>query len=406
MGSKNAVASKYSLSFKGKWVWYWKNYIDKNFIAKFNNLSIKDMKINERIPKIFLTKEVKKLNEDIRCGGCGAKAAREILNLALDDLNIKKRDDIVIGLDDPDDASIIKIPNDKLSTISLDFFPPMISDPYLFGQITAHHCLSDLYAMGAEPQSAMAISCLPLWPKHKLSEELKSMLLGSIQVFNNENTQLVGGHTSEAEQCIYGFSVTGLINKDKILSKSNLKKGDALILTKAIGTGTILAANMRAKANASWVDNAIESMLVSNRMSVDIIKKYGGIACTDITGFGLIGHLLEMLERTQLIANLNLENIPILDGADETISKKIISTLQDNNEKFSRYIKNYSEFNKSPNYKLLFDPQTAGGILAGIPEDHVDECLNDLTKNNYTNARRIGTVEEQTNKEEKIYIIK
>ena len=225
-------------------------------------------------------------------------------------------------------------------------------------------------------------------------------------LFNEENTQLVGGHTSEANECIYGFSVTGLIDKDDILAKSKLKKGDILVLTKAIGTGTILAANMRAKAKGLWVDKAIESMLISNRKSVDIIKKYDGNACTDITGFGLIGHLLEMLEKNQLTANINLENIPILDGADETISKKIISTLQDKNEKFSRYIKNCSKFNKSPNYKLLFDPQTAGGMLAGIPKDHVEDCLNDLTKNNYTNARRIGTVKDQTKEEEKICIIK
>ncbi|MBI80216.1 MAG: selenide, water dikinase SelD [Gammaproteobacteria bacterium] len=406
MGGKNAVVSKYSLSFKGKWVWHWKNYIDKNFISKFTNLSLIEMKSDEKIPKIFHTEEVKKLNDDMRCGGCGAKAAKEILNSALDGLNIKKRNDVVIGLDNPDDASIIKTPKGKLSTISLDFFPPMISDPYLFGKITAHHCLSDLYAMGAEPQSAMAIACLPLWPEHKISEELKSMLLGSIEIFNEENTQLVGGHTSEANECIYGFSVTGLIDKDEILAKSKLKKGDILVLTKAIGTGTILAANMRAKAKGLWVDKAIESMLISNKKSVEIIKKYGGTACTDITGFGLIGHLLEMLEKNQLTANINLENIPILDGADETISKKIISTLQDKNEKFSRYIKNCSKFNKSPNYKLLFDPQTAGGMLAGIPKDHVEDCLNDLTKNNYINARKIGTVEEQTKVKEKICIIK
>ena len=406
MGEKKAIASKYSFSIQGKWVWNWKNHIDQKFIAKFSNFLINSMTSNEKIPQILLTEEVKKLSDDIRCGGCGAKATKEILNSSLHNLNIRTRKDVILGLESPDDASIIRVPENKLSVISVDFFPPMLSDPYLFGKITAHHCLSDLYAMGAEPQSAMAIVNLPLWPEKKLSEELESMLLGAIDVFNNENTQLIGGHTSEGEQCIFGFSVNGLIDENKVLNKSKLNKGDALILTKAIGTGTILAANMRAKAKGLWVDKAIESMLTSNRKAVDIIMSHGGTACTDITGFGLAGHLLEMLERKKLKANINLSNIPILDGAEEAISKEIFSTLQNKNENFSAHINDHSKLAQLPSYKLLFDPQTAGGLLAGIPKNQAEGCLNDLANNGYINAKEIGYVVEQINQENKINVIK
>jgi selenide,water dikinase len=392
-GNRYAVASRNFWSAEGEWVWHWKDRIDRRFMRRFQELPNMTEPSTTEVPR-ELSESVKTGREDdgMRCGGCGAKVAADVLSEALRDLEPVDRDDVIIGLDAPDDAAMIAQQSDKVSVLSIDAFRPMVDDPYLFGKITANHCLGDIYAMGAEPQSAMTIATLPVWPEEKLIDELRHMLLGALAVFRESGTALVGGHTSEGAEISLGFSVTGLIERERALHKTGLNDGDALILTKAIGTGTILAADMRAKASGAWVDAALASMLLSNQSAGRILRANGATACTDITGFGLAGHLLEMLGDTKLAATVYLKNLPIIAGALTSVDAGLMSTLQPDNERFGRRIEASDPTREDAAFALLFDPQTAGGLLAGVPGDRVDDCLDELRRDGYTSVARIGEV--------------
>ena len=214
----------------------------------------------------------------MRCGGCGAKVSADVLAAALADIDTVPRDDVVVGLEAPDDAAMISVPANRLSVLSVDGFRPMIDDPWLFGRITANHCLGDVYAMGAEPQAAMTMATLPVWPEEKLVDELRQMLLGALYVFDREGVSLVGGHTGEGTELTLGFTVTGLIEPDRALRKSALQAGDLLVLAKPLGTGTLLAADMRGRIRGRWLQAAIESMLVSCRTAGAVFRRYGAHA--------------------------------------------------------------------------------------------------------------------------------
>jgi selenide,water dikinase len=295
-------------------------------------------------------------------------------------------------LNEPDDAALISVPEGKLSVLSVDAFRPMILDPFVFGQITANHCLGDIYAMGAEPQTALTIATLPVWPQEKLVDELRQMLLGALNVFEKAGTALVGGHTSEGSEISLGFSITGLIEKDRVLHKATLRDGDVLLLTKAVGTGAIMAADMRAKAHGIWVDAALASMLHSNQVAGRILHSHGASACTDITGFGLAGHLLEMLAGSTLGATLDLAALPILHGATESIAAGITSSLQPKNERYSRRLDISDSLAGTPEHSLLFDPQTAGGLLAGVSAANIEACIEELREHGYLATSVVGEV--------------
>jgi selenide,water dikinase len=282
---------------------------------------------------------------------------------------------------------------------SIDAFRPMIDDPYVFGRIAANHCLGDLFAVGAEAQTALAIATLPLWPDAKLVAELRQMLTGAVDVLDASGAALVGGHTSEGAELSLGFAVTGWIARERLLTKTGLRPGDALILTKPLGTGTLLAANMRARAKGRWIDAAIETMLQSNRGAGEILRAHGAAACTDVTGFGLAGHLLEMIgaqsqdarDAANLGVRLDFAALPVLDGAPETIGAGIVSTLHAKNERAASASIG-ARLRGPPLLALLFDPQTAGGLLAGIPLEQAADCVAALRGAGYAGAAVIGRV--------------
>jgi selenide,water dikinase len=393
-GDQCAVASRGIWSAEGRWVWRWKDWIDSRFIRKYQQLpEIAMGKMNLVVSPELLDSAPEKPPKDlIRCGGCGAKVGADVLTTALKDLPIISKNSVIVGLDQPDDAALISVPPGKLSVLSVDAFRPMIPDPYLFGQITANHCLGDLYAMGAEPQTAMTLATLPTWPEKKLIDELRQMLLGALQVFNSEGAALVGGHTSEGIELSLGFSVTGLIEPDQTLRKTTPREGDVLLVTKAMGTGSLLAADMRAKAKGHWIEKAVISMLLSNRAAGNLLGSHGASACTDVTGFGLVGHLLEMLRGSSLGAIIDMSALPVLDGTLQTLSAGLVSTLQPKNERFSQQIENTDEVRQNPMFQLLFDPQTSGGLLASISADKAQRCLKDLIAQGYQSSVIIGRV--------------
>ena len=218
---------------------------------------------------------------------------------ALESIEPFWREDVPEGLGSRDDAAVLEVPPGKSLVQSVDFFPAIVDDPYLFGRIAANHALGDIFAMGAVPQSALAVAGVPFGTAAKSEELLRQMLLGANAVFGEARTNLAGGHTSECPEVALGFVINGLADKDGLLRKRGLRESDVLILTKALGTGVLFAAEMRLAAKGRWIEGAVESMLESSRDAARILREHGAHACTDITGFGLAGHLVEMLEASQ-----------------------------------------------------------------------------------------------------------
>jgi selenide,water dikinase len=330
--------------------------------------------------------------EPMRCAGCGSKVGSTVLDRVLQRLqaegNTVKRDDILLGLDAPDDGAVVQVPPEQLMVHTLDHFRSFIDDPYLFGKIAANHSLSDIFAMGATPQSALAMVTVPYGTDEKVEETLYQLLCGAMQVLQQAQTPLVGGHTAEGSELAFGLACNGLVQCDRLLRKSGMQPGQVLILTKALGTGTLFAADMRYRAKGRWIDGVVESMLLSNREAAEVLREYGVTACTDVTGFGLLGHLVEMVRASGVGVELEIEAIPVLKGARETVGQGILSTLHPQNLRAARWIRNPIEHH--PNYPLLFDPQTSGGLLAAIPANRAEECQHALQALGYKGTRCIG----------------
>ncbi len=396
-GDKYAVASRGDWSVEGRLVWRWKDWIDRRFMRKYDRLP--EMKIEAPVVARGLADRdaLAALSEvAMRCGGCGAKVGATVLTGALHRLAPFQRPDVLIGLDAPDDAAMVTVPPGKALVQSVDFFRAMIDDPYLFGRIAANHALGDIYAMGAEPQSALAIATVPFAVEAKVEDTLSQMMAGADAVLAEAGCALVGGHSGEGAELALGFAVNGLVAPERALRKSGLRPGDVLILTKPVGTGVLFAADMRHRAKGRWIVAALESMQRSNRDAAATLAAHGATACTDVTGFGLVGHLVEMLRASHAGAALDLAAIPLLDGAVETVAAGIFSSLQAENARLRRAIANAEAVANDPRAALLFDPQTAGGLLAGIPADRAEACLAALRAGGDIAAAILGTVTEAT----------
>ncbi len=381
-GEKYAVAARPGIAAEGAWVWRWKEWIDRHFMRKFNELPEMDEagegpRVASGLADEAALKEISALA--MRCGGCGAKVGATVLTRALASIEPAARPEVLVGLHDPDDAAIIEPPPPgKLLVQTVDFFRAFIDDPYVFGQIAANHALSDIYAMGAEPTTALAIAAVPPGVESKVEEQLYQMMSGAARVLADADTALVGGHTCEGAELALGFAVNGTAERERLLQKKGLIPGNRLILTKPLGTGTLLAADMRGKAKGRWLTGALAAMLQPNLEAAQILFAHGARACTDITGFGLLGHLVEMIKPSGVDVTLDLDAMPLLDGARETAAMGILSSLQPENVRLRRAIRDHAHWSAHPVYPLLFDPQTSGGLLGGVPEENADACLDAL----------------------------
>ena len=343
----------------------------------------------------------------MRCGGCGAKVGATVLSRALASVRPIERDDVLIGLHAPDDAAVVRVPPGKAIVQTVDFFRAFIDDPWLFGRIAANHALGDIFAMGAEAQSATAIATVPPGLESKVEDTVFQMMAGAVSVLNEAGCALVGGHTGEGRELALGFAINGLIDETlaNVMQKGGMQPGDVLILTKPIGTGTLFAAHARLQAAGRWIDAALESMQVSNRAAVPCLTAHGATACTDLTGFGLLGHLVEMTRASGVDAELELSALPLLDGAVDTVAAGILSSLQPANVRLRRALRDPEAFVDHPRYPLLFDPQTAGGLLASVPAEAVDSCLAELRGLGYPQAVRVGRILAQGEALEPIRLI-
>lgn len=373
-GGRHAVASRGFFFASGKWVWHWKDFIDRRFMARFIPKPMQD------------TRESGGNDEPMRCGGCGAKIGSGILHDVLTQLKIQSRPDVAGALGD--DAAIINLPANTQWLQSVDFFRSFIDDPYLLGRIAAIHSLGDIYAMGGTPHSALVTAVIPYGSAAIMQEKLLHLMQGVLTTLDQENTALIGGHSGEGPEMAVGLTVNGILVSGYAFTKSGLKPGDALILTKPIGSGVLLAANMAARCEGSWLDQALATMLQSNRAAAAILRSYPVRGCTDVTGFGLLGHLQEMLTASRCSATVSLDAIPVMEGAQPCSAQGIRSTLYPYNQQAGRCQLNSGSH---ASYDLLFDPQTAGGLLAGVPAASVEECLRKLREAGYA-AASIGVV--------------
>jgi selenide,water dikinase len=403
-GDRYAVGSRGAIGFAGQWVWRWKDRIDRRFMRQHNQFAPMRDKAAPKSQNSALAltqEEAMQLNSAIamRCGGCGAKVGASVLSQALAGLEPVQRDDVLIGLHAPDDAAVMRVPPGKATVHTVDFFRSFIDDPYLFGKIAANHALGDIFAMGAEAQSATAIATVPPGLDDQVQALLAQMMGGAVEVLNEAGCALVGGHTAEGRELALGFAINGLVDADLrgVMRKGGMRAGDVLILTKPLGTGTLFAAHTRLAARGRWIQNALSSMQLSSRLASRCLLAFGASACTDVTGFGLLGHVVEMARPSGVDVCIQLSALPLLDGAQECVAAGIVSSLERANTRLRSAVFNQQQFVQHPRYPLLFDPQTAGGLLASVPPEKAGACVAALRGLGYLQATAIGQVLPQGN---------
>ena len=374
-GDGRAVASHGGWAAEGAWLWRLKQWIDRRWMRRYCDLP---------------AMAVDGGDEAMRCGGCAAKVPADILGRVMTRLAPAATDNVPIGLSAPDDAALVSFPGAPPLLQTVDFFRAMVDDPYLFGRIAATHALGDIYAMGGMPETALAIAALPPARPAITEHDLFHMLKGGGDVLAAAGATLIGGHSAEGLEMALGFAVTGRTRPGRLLRKGGLRPGDRLILAKPLGTGVILAAEMRGRAPGRVVAQAIETMLQSAAASSWIFTAHGATACTDVTGFGLLGHLLEMLRASEMDARLDPTAIPALDGALDLLAEGLASSLHASNLSALAALADADP--AAPLAALLIDPQTAGGLLAGVPVDRARSCLGELRDMGY-GAAEIGIVD-------------
>jgi len=406
-GDRYAVASRGEWSMEGAWLWRMKDWIDRRFMIRFNELPDMQEDAGPELASGVADQEaIRELSTlAMRCGGCGAKVGSTVLTRVMQRLPVTRRDDVVLGIDAPDDATVLAVPPGRLLVQSVDYFRAFIDDTYTFGRIAANHALGDLFAMGAEAQSALAIATVPYGRERVVEESLYELLAGALAVLHPSGAVLAGGHSSEGVELAFGLTVNGLVDPDAIRRKGGMRPGDALVLTKPLGTGTLFAADMRRKAKGRWIEDAITSMCLSNQVGGECLRRFHATACTDVTGFGLLGHLLEMTRASEVDVVLEVNALPLLDGAAETVAAGILSSLQPQNLRLRRGVANLERAARHPHFPLLFDPQTAGGLLASVPAGQAQACVEELRRLGYPAAVIIGRVEARSDAPEPVRLV-
>jgi selenide,water dikinase len=368
-GDGRAVATRNGWAAEGAWVWRWKDYIDRKWMRMYREAPTTPMQQTAAAPDPRLADaEARRLLADIgmRCGGCGAKVGANALSRVLARLGL-------FGREAADDAAIIEVPAGKALVQSVDFFRTFIDDPYVFGEVAAVHALGDVWAMGAKAHSALALAVVPAAAERLMEEDLFQMLAGARHILDGAGCALIGGHSGEGPEMALGFSVNGVVDPARALRKGGLRPGDKLVLSKPLGTGVIFAAAMRGLARGSSIASALDSMRRPSGKTADDLVANGAHACTDVTGFGLAGHLAEMIRATiePVAVDLSLDALPALDGASGLFARGIASSLQPENLRARHLIDGMDRAAGHAKLPLLFDPQTAGGLLAAVPADAV-----------------------------------
>ena len=274
---------------------------------------------------------------------------------------------VLVGFDHADDAGVYLIAPDQALVQTVDFFTPIVDDPYTFGQIAATNSLSDVYAMAGKPLTSLALVCFP--EKADLAI-LERILAGGLSKMIEAGCTVIGGHSIRDEETKFGYSVTGMVHPKKVLANVGAKQGDSLLFTKAIGTGVISTAIKKGKAEPAWIDAAVRSMTTLNKRAAEVITA-GDLrvnAMTDVTGFGLIGHAREMVLASDVSISISAGRVPLIEGALDCVRARFIPAGLKNNREFAECLVEYDDRVPEDVRALLFDPQTAGGLLISTPD--------------------------------------
>ena len=296
---------------------------------------------------------------------------------------------LIVGFDTADDAGVYRLRDDLAIVQTLDFFTPIVDDPYDYGRISALNSINDVWAMAGTPITAMAITCFP--KKGVDPAILGEIMRGGLETINKYGVSLIGGHSVDNEQIMFGYSVTGVIDPNKVATNSGARPGDVIILTKPIGTGVISTGIKKARAADSIVAGSVETMLTPGKYAAEAMREFGVKGATDVTGFALMGHTWEMACASKVTIEIDAPAVPLLEGALELASAGMLTSGDKTNRE---YVGSDVEIDPSVDenlVKLLFDPQTAGGMLIAIAEAKSAALLAALKKN-YPHARIIGRV--------------
>ena len=335
-------------------------------------------------------KQTVRLTAQVRAGGCASKLSPAVLERVLSKLPKQTNANVLVGFETADDAGIYKLSSTQALVQTVDFFTPMVDDPYTFGQIAATNALSDVYAMGGIPISALAILG---YPEDGDFDTLAAIMAGGLSKMVEANCAVIGGHSVKDPEMKFGYAVTGLIHPDRVLRNHGAQVGDLLFLTKPLGTGVITTALKRGSAEESWINAAVKSMTTLNKNAALAISgaNLAVHAMTDVTGFGLAGHAREMALASGVALEFKAANIPLLPGAIQCIQARTIPAGLLANRDFAECVVDAQSAVDPDLLTLLFDPQTAGGLLISLAENEAAE-LERITGEAGTPAVRIGKV--------------
>lgn len=401
-GGGEALAVRGPIALHGGWADRLKHYIDQKFMDKFQKLpDMTEAGAAARANHELRAEVADQIPDPMRCGGCGGKLAAQPLQRVLARLPVQRHADLVLGMGD--DAAQLRLDTSAAGQLLLtvDGLSTFIEDPYRFGRIATHHAVNDILAMGGKPVAALALATIPVMSEALVEQDLYLLLKGVVEVLDEYGAVLAGGHSAEGPDLALGLTVTGYPGA-RALHKQGLQAGQRLILTKALGTGALLAADMRGRLSSSHLQSTLTSMDHANAAAMTTLIASGATAATDITGFGLLGHLAEMLTGSNLGVEVDVDAVGILPGALAVLKQGIASSLQPGNEtvlaQFScedaQGVRLGADLNPSAGLRILCDPQTSGGLLAAVPAAQAQACVAQLREQGYAAAADIGAVIE------------
>ena len=332
-----------------------------------------------------------KLTKLAKCAGCGAKVGAGVLAQLLEGLQVRRDPDLLVGFDRSDDAAVYRVSDDTALVQTVDFFPPIHDDPYTFGQIAATNALSDVYAMGGEPKLALNLLCVP---ESMPRQAVHDLLRGGYDKVYEAGALIAGGHSILDDEPKYGLCVTGFVHPDRVLTNSGAKPGDVLLLTKPLGIGVLTTAAKAGLTSPAGQELAVRLMTTLNKAARDAMVKYRVHACTDVTGFGLLGHACEMAQGSGVSITLRVADVDLIGEAVELASQGILPEGMYRNRSFAEPEVDPGE---TPlcQQDVLYDPQTAGGLLIAVDPADADALYTELQAC-VPSAQRIGAVESYT----------
>ena len=305
-----------------------------------------------------------------------------------------RNDNVLVGFDTADDAGVYLLREDLAIVQTLDFFTPIVDDPFVYGQIAALNSVNDVWAMAGTPLTAMAITCFP--KKGVDPAILGEIMRGGLETLNKYGVTLIGGHSVDSEQIMFGYAVTGVIDPSKIATNAGARRGDAIVLTKPIGTGVISTGIKLGKASAETVTASVETMLTPGRYAAEAMREFGVKGATDVTGFALLGHAWEMAKASKVTIEVDAGAVPLLQGALELAAAGMLTSGNKTNRDYVGQDVEIADAVYDNVIKLLFDPQTAGGMLIAVAPERTAELVQRLNEQ-YPRAAIVGRVVDKTN---------